>query len=476
MNLKFQPIQISEEDPFANDLLNRKIEIENLSILLLNVNSPAVIAIDSRWGTGKTTFIHMWEQYIKKGDLNSLYFNAWATDFSEDPLVSFLGEMNEGLGKLIGTSEESRKAWSRAKHVGKQIAKRALPALIKIGTAGVIDAEKAIEDEFSKVTESLANDALEDYLKDKNAIKEFRETLTRLIKLSSGSGPVFIFVDELDRCRPTYAIKLLERIKHLFDIEGLIFVLALDKEQLKHSISAVYGKNIDTNGYLRRFIDFEYQLKWPENKSYIDFLFSSLSLNDFFDQRKKYRSFQYDQEHLANVFLLLAECHKLSLREIEQLLASINISLRTAKENEFVYPALLSFLVVTKNVHPDKYYRYISDSGEDSEIIEYLYSIVPEKKRLESFACALIEGFIISAKHSKYHQFEPESLTRHTSVLDSKLDSKNFSSNVIQYSEWVVNVATNSQKSGNSVNLKTLVDKIELLSRFTFSTAEGEQT
>lgn len=468
LNLKFQDIQIDPNDPFDSDLLNRKKEIENLSTLVRNVNSPAVLAIDSRWGTGKTTFIKLWEKYLKAESLESLYFNAWATDFSEDPLVSFLGEMNEGLEALIGKSEKSRQAWSKTKAVGKQIAKRGIPALIKIGTAGVIDAEKIIEDELSKAMESLAGDALDDYLKQKNAIASFHESLTQIIQCSTDSNPVVIFVDELDRCRPTYAILLLERIKHLFSIDGLVFVLALDKTQLGHSISAVYGDGIDSNGYLRRFIDFEYQLKTPEIKEYIDSLFTGLSLNEFFEPRTKNPELQNDLQHLTNVFLMLAECHKLSLREIEQLLASINLALRSAKENEYVHPALLAFLVVIKNTHPELYHRYISESESEIEMIEYLYRIVPEKKRIESYECALVEGFLIAAKNDRFRQGGSEPFVRHKEVLSDE----DVSYEVKHYSEIVVNVVNHLVGMGNSVNLKNLVERIELLSQFKFHKTE----
>ncbi len=464
MNLRLQAIQIDPNNPFDRDLLNRKVEIENLSMLIRNMNSPAVLAIDSRWGTGKTTFIKMWEQYLKMEGLESLYFNAWSTDFSEDPLLSFLGEMNEGLESLFGKSTASRKAWTKAKTVGTQICKRGLPAIIKIATAGMIDADKIIEDELSKAMESLTGDALENYLKQKKAITDFHEALTQLIESSSNGNPVVIFVDELDRCRPTYAIALLERIKHLFNIEGLVFVLALDKSQLSHSLSAVYGDGIDSNGYLRRFIDFEYQLKLPEKKDYINSLFAALSLDEYFNLRKKYPELQSDRVYLFDVFLLLAEHNKLSLREIEQLLASINLALRTAKENEYIHPALLAFLVVTKNVNPDQYQQYISESNSEKMMIDYLYSIIPEKKRLENHECAVLEGFLIAAKKG-YHQGNLESLDRHKTTLAME----NISYEIKGYSETVVNAATRPVAMGHGVDLKTLVERIEMLSQFKFS-------
>ena len=464
MNLKLKPLQIDPSDPFKYDLLGRKEEVVNLSLLSSNVNSPAVIAIDSRWGTGKTTFIKLWEQYLKLGKTPSLYFNAWETDFSDDPLISFLGEMNEGLRFLIGISKKTSEAWEKAKAAGRQIAKRGIPALVRVGTAGVIDTDKIIEDEMMKAAGSLAGDALESYLQQKQAIHEFHVALASFLEKAASGNPLVIFVDELDRCRPNYAIELLERIKHIFNTEGLVFVLALDKEQLGHSIKAVYGSGIDSAGYLRRFIDFEYQLKEPDKGSYIDSLIHSLQLDKFFEPRKQYRELEYDREHLKNVFSMLASGLRLSLREIEQFLANINIAMRTAKENEYLFPALLVFLVISKHFKPDAYRRYVSGAGDESELVDYLYSIVPAKNRNESFECALVEGLLIAARLDRFHEEESPILLRHKSIVQNdELDYKDK-----QYSQTVVHVVTRPAGIGHGVNLKRLKDRIDWLSRFEF--------
>lgn len=464
MNLKFIPIQFDSDDPFKSDLLDRKEEIINLSLLARNVDSPAVMAIDSRWGTGKTTFIKLWELYLKSENIPSLYFNAWETDFSEDPLVSFLGEMSEGLKGLIGASEITNEAWEKTKAAGKHIAKRGIPALIRIGTAGVIDADKIVEDEMVKAAGSLAGDALDNYLQQKAAISEFHGALTTFIEKSANEEQLIIFVDELDRCRPSYAIELLERIKHLFNIDGLVFVLALDKEQLGHSIKAVYGNGIDSDGYLRRFIDFEYQLKKPNIGNYIESLLMALKLDEFFAPRKQYQELRYDQEHLKNVFVMLASGLRLSLREVEQFLASINIAIRTAKENEYLFPALLVFLMLSKHFKPSEYQRYISEDGNESELVAYLHEIVPEKNRSENFECALVEGFLIAAKKDRFRNSESEILLMHKGVVeDEELDYKEK-----QYSETVVNVVNRPAGIGHGVNLKLLAERIEWISRFEF--------
>lgn len=298
----------------------------------------------------------------------------------------------------------------------------------------------------------------------KKAISEFHDALTKFINQSADGKPLVIFVDELDRCRPNYAIELLERIKHLFNTEGLVFVLALDKKQLGHSIQAVYGNGIDSNGYLRRFIDFEYQLKEPDKANYINSLFSSLQLDKFFEPRNQYPELQYDQAHLKNVFAMLATGLQLSLREIEQLLASINIVVRTAKENEYIFPALLVFLVISKHFNSYAYQRYVSDEGEESELIDYLYKIVPSKNRIDSFECALIEGFLIAAKNDRLQKVESPIVLKHKEILkNAQLDFKERN-----YSEMVLNVVSRPTARG-SINLKRLKDRIDWLSRFEFS-------
>lgn len=471
LNLKFRQIEIEPSDPYRFDKLNRKPEIDNLTGLVCNLNSPAVLAVNSPWGTGKTTFVRMWEAALSKKNIHTLYFNAWETDFSEDPLISFLGEISHGLESLINSSDSTKEAWATTKALGKQIAKRGLPALIRVSTAGIIDADKLIQEELSKTLEGLGNDALDSYLNQKSAIASFHESLANLVAESPEKTPVVIFVDELDRCKPTYAITLLERIKHLFNIEGMVFVLSIDKTQLCHSIGAVYGEGIDAVGYLRRFIDFEYALRSPEKDAFIEFLVDSLSLADFFQPRKAYNELRYDEEHFLNTMKLLTKAYGLSLREIEQFLTRINLSLRTAKENEFLHPALLTFLLFVKNKAPDLYQRFTSGVGSEDEMIAHLHQLFPENSRFEQFPCVLIEGLIIAAKSDRWNRNESEWLRKHKEIrADESLNSK-----ARTYSDRVFTIASRpAGMLGNGVNLESLIERLEIVSRFQLPEAESD--
>lgn len=91
---------------------------------------------------------------------------------------------------------------------------------------------------------------------------------------------IVFFVDELARCRPTYSIVSLERIRHFFDVAGLVSVLALDKDQWGHSIRGIYETGIDVDGYLRWFIDVEYRLPKVPIGSFVAFLSEQYQLRE----------------------------------------------------------------------------------------------------------------------------------------------------------------------------------------------------
>ncbi len=93
---------------------------------------------------------------------------------------------------------------------------------------------------------------------------------------------MFFFIDELDRCNPHFAIKLLERVKHLFEVPNIIFVLAVNIDQLQYAVQGFYGSsNIDGKQYLKRFIDIEYSLPAPNLEEYCKFMFGAYDFNSF---------------------------------------------------------------------------------------------------------------------------------------------------------------------------------------------------
>lgn len=470
MEFKSHKIKVESENPFKNDRLNRQPHVENFTKLLENISSPIVLSVNAPWGQGKTTFLEMLHTSLKNNDQNSIYFSAWETDFASDPLQAFLGEINEKIEIIVNGDKEKSKAWETTKKAGSHILRKGIPALIKVGTAGVLDAEKIIEDESSKVMESLTKDFLAEYTKNKEAISQFKSGVSKVLS-NEGKKPtrLFIFIDELDRCRPTYAIELLERIKHLLDIEGLVFILALDKIQLSHSVKAIYGSEFEAVGYLRRFIDIEYTLPESELDAFIDQLYISFGFNEFFNNRMKFNEFRYDKDNLKDTFKLLANAKKLSLREIEQLFAKINLVIQSTTENTYLYPSLLAFLIIAKEYHYDIYNDYIDKGDTPEKLISVLYDMIPQSKLLGSHSCVLIESFLIGAKYNDYNDAVGNSLKRHQDIEGDE----SYSNEQKQYSASVVRISTSFNGIRNSISLESLKKRIEMVEAFKFSSKEN---
>lgn len=260
-----------ENCTFENDKLNRKNIAMNLIDILqkFDTSDGLIIAIDSAWGGGKTTFIKMWKNMLdSESKIPNLYFSAWEDDHTKEPLVAIFSELHSYLksikidkGKLEKLSNIADKFFTKnIPMVSQAIVKKMFE------NAGIND--KILQELTASLTENTATILLEYYEKEKETISQLKKIINEILtnkKIAvSNDMPFIIFIDELDRTRPTYAIEMLETIKHLFGIPNLIFVISIDKAQLSKSIQAVYG-DIDTQNYLRRFFDLEFILPKQTN-------------------------------------------------------------------------------------------------------------------------------------------------------------------------------------------------------------------
>lgn len=331
---KNQEIEIDEENIFANDILNRRDSIEDLSKLIISNTEPLVLSINASWGSGKTTFVKLWQTYLKKEcGVNSIYFSAWEDDFSKEPLISILGEMNSYIEKNFKPNTAVPKGFKKALNISGKILKRGIPIAIKGATAGLIDAPQLVEDTISAISEESVKTLIENYSEDKNVLIEFKKAIEKVLSEMDEEKPLIIFIDELDRCRPLYSIELLERIKHVFGIKRLIFVLSIDKAQLGESIKSQYG-NINANSYLKRFIDLEYSLSNPTINQFCDYLYERFEIERVLKSKgiliKDTEAF-----HHLTIMKKLANVFKLQLRDIEQIFTKIHMLLNIIEPRLF---------------------------------------------------------------------------------------------------------------------------------------------
>ena len=151
---KNQEIEIDENDIFKNDKLQREDSIKDLSKLIISNTEPLVLSINASWGSGKTTFVKLWQTYLKKEcNVNSIYFSAWEDDFSKEPLISILGEMNSYIEKNFKVNTAVPKSFKKALSLSGKILKKVVPTAIKGATAGLIDAPQIVEDTISAISE-----------------------------------------------------------------------------------------------------------------------------------------------------------------------------------------------------------------------------------------------------------------------------------------------------------------------------------
>lgn len=334
--LKLPPFEVDADAPFGKDRLDRKPKIRNLTGMIKTNASPLVMAVDAPWGMGKTAFIKMWAAHIKdaeKGNILALNFNAWETDFASDPILPFLAEMENELAP-------NKKEWEQLQKAGLDIVSELVAGLGDI--LALSSGSGIVWKTVGRITKSAATNALQSHKRHEKAILAFKSALKKYIEVNKQR--VVIFVDELDRCRPDYAVKTLERIKHLFEVPRVTFVLAINKKSLCHSIKGLYGAELDADVYLRRFIDFDFTLKEPEKGVYWGMLLSDLGTEEFLKSQDG--DDLHNRMHLA--LILLDKIYGFSLRDAEQFMLRVNLILHTLGDGRF-HPEFLVFLLATRD-------------------------------------------------------------------------------------------------------------------------------
>lgn len=369
-------LSIDPADPFVADCFGLKDFSEALTQVVCHTPESFVINLEAPWGQGKTTFLEMWRHHLRSQGVDSLYFNAWESDFSREPLIALIGELSAGMASM--EIDATSPAWgqlAKLKKVGARVAVRALPALVKAGTLGVLDLSEVVEDAIASASEKVAEGEIQRYQEAKSSILEFRKELARFSsQLSSESKyPLVIVIDELDRCRPDYAISVLETVKHLFTVPGVVFVVATDSRQLSNAIKHIYGLDAAAEDYLRRFFDLSVSLPAPSTRQFVEALIVRHGLGDFFKQRT-HPELQYDHSQLVAALEAMFEATECSLRDQQKCFILLTISMRSVEADHYLHPLLLCTLIVLRVKRPALFYDFVSGRTGAGELVGALAS------------------------------------------------------------------------------------------------------
>lgn len=388
---KKEPIVIPMSDPWANDKLGRKEIAAQLSKILISVRQPMVMSLSARYGMGKSTFIDCWRQQLKNENIRSIKFNAWETDFSGDAFSAFISAFQNEFKADV---EVKNKLKFFSKNVGLSLLKSTPNLLAKIAvkkaTGESIDAflesMETNDDELSEVFGDAVSAMFEGHAEATKAIGEFRNNFEEFIA-EECNGRLVVFIDELDRCKPKYAVEVLESIKHLFSVKGAVFILGIDRSQLLNSISGVYGIKLDSEGYIRKFIDWDFKLPEPSYDKFINFLHS-----DIFDFESLYKfntgtHFLRGKDSFITVFSEVAAAFKIPLREIEQICTQLFLILNDGGAEDYDILPIICVLLL-RHIYPDEYTEIINEnltniysSGKVQKFVERVYRNVEEEKQ-----------------------------------------------------------------------------------------------
>lgn len=301
------------ENHWDADLLDRQQDAEFLYNFLVGQarsrkeqgrTGSFVLNLDAEWGGGKSFFLQRFAREVEDRGHVVATVNAWRDDHADDPYIAIMAAIEKAFAPYIRKPGKVSKAWNAVKtsggpialNAGATIAKGLVKKFVGVSVDELVEmvdgempandfAETVVEegtksalDGVEKLFDASVDALIEGFRRTETAMETFKDRLGNAIVTLENERrvPLFILVDELDRCRPTYAVELLERVKHLFDVDGVVFVFATNSDQLQHSIAGAYGPNFDGFRYLKRFFDRTYVFSEPRIEALVESICATL--------------------------------------------------------------------------------------------------------------------------------------------------------------------------------------------------------
>lgn len=311
---------------WEKDKLNRKEFADFLCTLIKNSDKyrrcegedSYVIALDSPWGTGKSYFLDLFERYIDETErgngIRIIHYSAWANDFWDNAFLPLLHALyKEDMLSVETQAQQGRNCAKDILRLAVYLGKEA--GFKKLETVLGEDAAKSLKgglDEMLEKPEKGVASVFQDYEEFCRAYETIRRMLSDYRKNLEGYRKIIVVVDELDRCRPDFAVQTLEVVKHLFNVEGLVFVFAVDVEQLGCVIRGIYGESLDARNYLNRMFHYITHLPEPDSGQYFKLLFE--------EKRENFLAVYQKEEQInqvADFVQSTAKAFGLSLRELD---------------------------------------------------------------------------------------------------------------------------------------------------------------
>lgn len=378
--MKFLPpephVDLYREGFEEEDVLQRKKVSAALSNLLDRIDDSIVVALHGKWGTGKTYFLKRWvgAHKIENGSSGTaVYFDAFAHDYVSDPLPALVSALADRLP--ASRNDQIQRVKKAAFKLVKPLARVGLA----VATFGATEVLNEVGDTVAEAVGEETAAGLEKYWAEeearRTAMLEFKQAIELLAspgtKGNTGAS-VIVVIDELDRCRPDYALEVLEVIKHFFSVPHLHFVLGVNLEALENSVRARYGERIDAQAYLKKFIQITLELPnhlGAEHQSkqapiiYLEHLITEMGV----------------PKHIGNRLLsqvkIVSQNNDVSMRDVGKIVSSVTLANSEVLEKETWMPGWIDVmidLIVSKIIRPDLYPKFLNATVDANDLESYL--------------------------------------------------------------------------------------------------------
>lgn len=383
-----------EISKFEDDLLGLEEFAKRLDKFIATeldfVEGSLVLALSAKFGYGKTTFLKMWSSSLEKADKKEdkeagkkkdkpfvISLNAWESDYYGDPLFAIISALVDCIQEEEG--EESAKELKKAaKDVGWAMAAIGGQILKKISGIDIFAIGNLVLVKRAKREDDFKPDTFSAYEDRKKAMQNLKHVLQDFVQINRGK--VFFFVDELDRCRPDYAISYLETIKHIFDVEGAVFILAADRQQLENSAKKAFGADLDFEEYYRKFVHREVSLPEISKEGYARLASEYV---DHYLEREGLRVcfMELDDNRVSQISKLVGAL-ELTPRQIQEVFRILGHILATSEKNQgslLQNLGLGSILMAALKIGKPKIYDRLGNRSLDpQEAIEFFKDLLGE--------------------------------------------------------------------------------------------------
>ncbi len=291
--------------------------------------------------------------------------NAWSTDYFDDASLAIFGELTQQLTTQGLIDEPGKIGLSELKECFAKVI-----ATIPHVAGSLVNLTAEDVDGIIAALTTDAKKRLDVYEKQLSSVKEFRSKLKAVAQAirNKTDKPLIVLIDELDRCRPTYAIRFMEVVKHLLAVDNMVYVFAMNRSELAHAVSGCYGPEFDGDGYLRRFFDVDFKLPLPPRRSFIGSILDELGLMSLMpdqDARKKAR-------RLLHAFLAV---DAIGLRQVQQALYRFRMALEFARLDTARFPNYVEefcVALILRVYNPSMLGQFLRGENSDKEMVESL--------------------------------------------------------------------------------------------------------